>query len=80
MLNQINNINTTLNGEIVKLDERLEKQLTNMEERLTNVEVHQGGKADSIFWPSRFLTKCLTMVRACACGTAARQAENYSII
>merc|ERR1719239_352830 len=38
MLNQISNINTTLNGEIVKLDERLEKQLTNMEDRLTNVE------------------------------------------
>ena len=40
MLNQINNINTTLNGEIVKLDERLEEQLTNVEERLTSVEVH----------------------------------------
>merc|ERR1719341_1279360 len=41
MLNQINIINTTLNGEIVKLDERLEKQLTNVEERLTNVEARQ---------------------------------------
>merc|ERR1740128_1419820 len=35
MLNQINNINTTLNGEIVKLDERI----TNVEERLTNAEM-----------------------------------------
>ena len=46
MLNQINNINTTLNGEIVTLDERLEKQLTNVEERLSNVEVPGGGEAD----------------------------------
>ena len=38
MLNQINNINTTLNGEIVKLDERVEEQLTNVEERLTTME------------------------------------------
>ena len=49
MLNQINNINTTLNGEIVTLDERLEKQLTNVEERLSNVEVHQGGKQTQFF-------------------------------
>ena len=54
MLNQIISVNTTLNGEIVKLDERLEEQLnsvegqltsvegqlTNVEERLTSVEVH----------------------------------------
>merc|ERR1740128_463905 len=38
MLNQINNINTTLNGEIVKLDERITERLTNAEERVTNVE------------------------------------------
>merc|ERR1719239_2127492 len=41
MLNQINNINTTLNGEIVTLDERLTNvkgQLTNVEEELINVE------------------------------------------
>ena len=38
MLNQINNINTTLNGEIVKLEERITERLTNAEERVTNVE------------------------------------------
>jgi len=38
LLNQIISVNTTLNGEIVKLDERLEEQLTNVEERLTSVE------------------------------------------
>merc|ERR1719341_2242182 len=38
MLNQINNVNTTLNGKIEKLDERLEEQLTNVEEQLTSVE------------------------------------------
>merc|ERR1719341_2864099 len=38
MLNQINNVNTTLNGKIEKLDERVEEQLTNVEEELTSVE------------------------------------------
>jgi len=38
LLNQIISVNTTLNGEIVKLDERLEEQLTNVEGQLTNVE------------------------------------------
>jgi len=38
LLNQINNVNTTLNGEIVALDERLEEQLTNVEGQLTSVE------------------------------------------
>merc|ERR1740128_1121490 len=38
MLNQINNINTTLNGEIVKLDERITERITHVEERVTNVE------------------------------------------
>merc|ERR1719239_757449 len=49
MLNQINNINTTLKGEIVKLDERLEKQLTNVEQRLTNVEARQAVCGYSIY-------------------------------
>merc|ERR1719239_944931 len=42
MLNQINNMNTTLNGEIVKLDERVGEQLTNVEDLVSGLQQEVG--------------------------------------